>query len=180
MTQRKLTDSERRQVSEARVHITNMYEWKDLADGHQYWHGVASRLLAMVNHGTTDGKPYVDPEPPIPDGYRLAVAGDEGRTDCKIWCLRGWHARDMLQSGKPFCDQSVYIVPADRVPTDDDAKSRPEVMVRDSDGQKWHPTKRILILVRDCERSKYKFATTDTERIEIVCWKYCRHLYPGE
>lgn len=174
MTQRKLTTDELEDVLIARqvLRRTTKFASHTIPVCH-----ALDVLDEMAREATTDGKPYVEPEPPIPDGYRLAVAGDEGRRDVKYLCAEdGWTKRSV--AGCAFVNHEHYIVPIDRVPTDDDAKSRPEVMVRDWDGQKWH--KDILILVRDCDHSKYKFATTDTERAEIVCWKQARHLHPGE
>lgn len=37
--------------------------WYKLPEGHEYWNEVYKKLVAMVEHGTSDGKPWVEPEP---------------------------------------------------------------------------------------------------------------------
>lgn len=133
---------------------------------------VYSRLRDMVREGTTDGKPCVDPEPPIPDGWRLAVAGDEGRQDHRYWDRSAM--RWLSASGVMERDDSGYIVPVDHVPTDEDAQNRPEVMVRDAASCRWVKAKLYGVV----PETSYPF---------LVCewpvsgrYKFCRFPYPGE
>jgi hypothetical protein len=176
MMQRKLTDSEVQLVEDARVAIGSMCEWELTAKGHKFWFDVALQLNDMQENNTTDGKPYVEPEPPIPDGYRRAVQGDEWRTDCSYWSdgKKGWAPRAVYGTG--FCSKDKYIVPVDRTPTDDDARCRRNVMVRDHDAQDW--TKRVLLAV--LKNANHKFVTTGTEQTGTNNWRYCRFPYPGE
>ena len=184
------------------------------------------KLSAMRHHGTTDGKPYVEPEPPIPDGYRRAtggdvakrpdckywsqsqkdwvpaicmaydagtvfivpveppilgghrkaIAGDEGRTDCKIWYSQGWHDRDILQVGKAFDSTAKYIVPVDKTPTDEDAKNRPVVMVRDTPSEPWQRRRLMGVL----SKASYPFVVPSLSDASTQIFRYCRLPYPNE
>lgn len=176
--QRKLTDDELQKVMAARHDIKQMCEWGSTDRGREYWHGVVQQLNAMAFHATTDGQPWVDPEPPIPEGYRLAVAGDEGRSDCKFWnpFESKWQTR--ARPGMSFINGDPYIVPADRTPTDEDAKSRPEVMVRDDHAMEWKKQK--LVFANCCADAVRKFVTVDSDSQRSYEYRYARHLYPGE
>jgi hypothetical protein len=79
MMQRKLTDEELQVVMDARSHVRQVAKFSAHA---AHFHESLRRLDEMASNGTTDGKPYVDPEPPIPDGYRRAVQGDETAKMC--------------------------------------------------------------------------------------------------
>jgi hypothetical protein len=84
---------------------------------------LAEKLLAMLKHNTTDGRPYV--EPPL---------------------------------------------------TDEDARQRPWVMVRDAHDQKWHGP---YVLV--CKTSyKFGFAAAFPDFSELTSWCYCRRATPAE
>lgn len=171
MTQRRLTDEELQVVADARLHIRQIAAF---AFHSVYWQSALSRLNLMATNSTTDGKYYVEPEPPIPDGYRRAVAGDEGRKDCKVWKGGGyvdrWESKH-LTGESPFVEGNHYIVPVDRIPTDEEALKRPVVMVRDHLGCAWH--KDVLLGVRPYD-SHYKFSCIGSN------WHYCRFPYPSE
>jgi hypothetical protein len=171
--QRKLTDEELQVVMDARPKMRRIMTFATEAI-------VITQALSVLDgmaiNATNDGEMFVDPEPPIPDGYRLAVKGDEGRTDCLYWSYskKDWAPRAVYGTG--FCSKDKYIVPVDRVPTDEEAKSRPLVMVRDHDAQDW--TKRVLLAV--LKNANHKFVTTGTEQTGTNNWRYCRFPYPNE
>lgn len=177
--QRKLTEEQKRHAGEALANLVNICQWDLLPEGYDYWAGVCSKLASMIEHSTTDGKPYVEPEPPIPDGFRKAVVGDEARPDCEWWNGKEWVRRWPIRAiaiASSFDSDFIYIVPVDRVPTDDEAKERPVVMVRDSLGEEWR--KRRLVAV--VEGTALRFVSTSEVQTGYAGWKYCRHLYDGE
>jgi hypothetical protein len=67
--QRKLTDTEIAMAKTAQESLGNGFFWESTPDGRDYWHGVSGRLLRMVKHGTSDGKPWVEPEVVIDDKW---------------------------------------------------------------------------------------------------------------
>ncbi len=75
-----------------------------------------THLRNVCEYGTTDGKPWVEPEPPIPKGWRKAEADEWTRTDVMVWSYRAgkWEMR-LIQGSKfdPPGGRSVYIVPID-------------------------------------------------------------------
>jgi hypothetical protein len=75
MTQRKLSDTEKELVETAWDAIGRL-PFDTLPD-------VYGKLDAVRNHGTSDGLPFVEPVPAIPEGYRKAVEGDKKRKDVK-------------------------------------------------------------------------------------------------
>jgi hypothetical protein len=177
MGQERLDSDQVRWVDGALRDICRMCSWADTADGRSYWEGVRTRLIAMRDNKTTDGKPYVDPEPPIPDGYRKAVAGDEGRTDCMFWSRvqPKWCVRDPEKIGERFCQTYRYIVPVDKAPTDEDSKGRPVVMVRDYHDEQWKKATLYGVIQHATHYSFLVASPTASGR-----FKFCRHLYPNE
>ena len=136
---------------------------------------VISLLREVERHRTTDGKPYIEPQPEIGEGYRLATKADAWRKDVEYfsnlkgngWCPRAVH-------GKPLESSYLYRVPIDRIPTDEDAKQRPTVMVSDASGSmcKWHPAT-LLAVLKNCYLGTYESGAFST-------WAYARFPYPGE
>jgi len=136
---------------------------------------VLDHLNAIEAHGTTDGKPWIDPQPEVGDGYRVATEADKDRRDLGFWSRigGGWVARQTIY-GTPLDPDYHYRVPVDRIPTDEDARQRPEMMVRDNDKQDWQARK--LLAVTGCLD---KFITSSSSGVACF-WKQARFPYPGE
>jgi hypothetical protein len=62
MKQIKLTNSERDAIKNAADAISRMFDWGNLLEGIDYWSEVHTRLSDKAKYGTTDGKPWVEPE----------------------------------------------------------------------------------------------------------------------
>jgi hypothetical protein len=172
MVQRKLTREELQHVDRAAWYLRCVMNRCGLiASGDS----VLDHLSAIEAHGTTDGKPYVEPQPEVGDGYRPATEADAWRKDVEYFSNlkgNGWFPRAV--HGKPLESSYHYRVPIDRIPTDEDAKQRPTVMVRDDGDKKWWPVK--LLGVRD----KYSPFVAIYESGALNAWKYARFPYPGE
>jgi hypothetical protein len=100
-------------------------------------------LQGMHKNQTSDGKPWVEPEPAIPDGWRRAEPDEWQRMDVKFCSsLSAFEWRLRPAQGIPF-DKPIhnvrYIVPIDPPLTDHDACVWPRrlVMVRDIDRHPW-------------------------------------------
>lgn len=166
--QRKLTRDELRFASRAAWYLRSVMNHCGLiANGGS----VLDQLCEMEAHGTTDGKPWQEPQPEIGEGYRLATEADKDRQDREMHDVHGrWvPAHVGIHAGS-----YTYRVPKDRIPTDEDAKARPTVMVRDNPKCSWQPA-RLLGVV---PQSMFPFAcdlsgctTSFTES---------RFPYPGE
>jgi hypothetical protein len=39
-----------------------MCKWEKMPEGHDYWDEIHAKLFNLSKHGTTDGKPWVEPE----------------------------------------------------------------------------------------------------------------------
>jgi len=103
MGQRKLTEEELQIVMLSRHLLRKVLEFSK----HVHYIGVAlEQLDAIALHCTTDGKPYVEPQPEIGEGYRRATEADRGRRDLEVWCEGKW------QKTLPgLCDGFTYRVP---------------------------------------------------------------------
>ena len=140
--QTKLTEENAKKLDYAADIISQAFTWGDTDEGHEYWDEVCEHLMMKASNRTSDGKPYVEPEPPIPEGYRKANADEWTRTDVKHWdnFFKEWRPR--MNQGTAF-DPSYcgtrYIIPIDPPLTDKDACVWPRllVMVRDDDKQEW-------------------------------------------
>jgi hypothetical protein len=121
MTQRKLDDEERNGILNAADAIAEMCDWDNLPEGRNYWDSIHTNLSDKAKHGTTDGKPWVEPEL-----------------------------------------------------TDEDAKQRPWVMVRDDEAHGWHGPR---ILAARCSSNYYSFTPSKSA---IVGFRYCRLATPEE
>ena len=169
--QRKLTRGEIAQVEQAKATVATlpheMCNEETVAVMQYFYHA--------LRHSTTDGNPYVEPQPEIGDGYRLATESDVGRRDLEYFSNlkgNGWFARPV--HGKPLESSYHYRVPVDRIPTDEDAKQRPTVMVRDNDKESWQA--RRLLAVTGCLD---KFITSSSSGVACF-WMQARFPYPGE
>jgi hypothetical protein len=176
MTQRKLNPEELERVEQARHNLRGMCGWTTTDRGVDYWRGVDKELSKMLLHGTTDGRPLIEPQPEIGEGYRLATESDKGRRDLEFWSRigGGWLARQATY-GAPLDPDYHYRVPVDRIPTDEDARQRPTVMVRDNDKESWD--KQTLLAVAG---SFDKFVTSPGADISACFWMQARFPYPGE
>jgi len=168
MTQFKLKPDEVAHIEMLRSGLRSMFAWEDTNQGHGYWNQVDNELGAMLEHGTTDGKPYVDPQPEIGGGYRAATKEDEGRKDRQYYYDGQWH-----DASVGTADGTYYRVPVDRIPTDLDARERPLVMVRDKDDAEW--IKRPLLAVTG---TRHPFIVGSGNGHTF--WAQCRFPYPGE
>jgi len=121
MKQIKLTTKERQSAEESAKALLTICEWEKTPEGHDYWDEVHSKLFNTAKHGTTDGKPWVEPEL-----------------------------------------------------TDEDAKQRPWVMVRDDEAHGWHGPR---ILAARCSSNYYSFTPSKSA---IVGFRYCRRATPEE
>lgn len=168
MGQRKLTNYEQQLVYKAWNAIGRLNS--------QLIPEIYSRLSGMRVHGTTDGKPYVEPQPEIPEGYRSAVEGDESRQDAKLWVAGDWGDRPASSASRsqPFDTGVLYIVPVDRIPTDDDAKQRPTVMVRDVVGGPFFKATLLAVV-----EHKFPFVVALPSGA-VDSHRFCRFPYPGE
>jgi len=126
-------------------------------------------LNEIAAHGTTDGKPWIEPRPEIGEGYRLATDDDEDRRDLEAWAASKW-----IKTGPGVCTGVAYRVPIDRIPTDEDARQRPTVMVRDYETAEWKA--RSLLAVTD---RSFPFVAGGSG-YDSAPWRLCRFPYPGE
>jgi hypothetical protein len=118
MTQQKLNDNLIQRLRAAKDAVMNM-NWQLTSEGPAFWEDVYSRIRNKAHHGTTDGKPWVEPEL-----------------------------------------------------TDEDAKQRPWVMVRDAITQDW---KGPLILIGILPSSNYVCRVSS-----VSVWSQCRRATPEE
>jgi hypothetical protein len=102
MMQKKLTEREMSRVVAAKDAL-GLVTWSSMSEGFDYWRSIWETLQAKAKHGTSDGKPWV--EPPL---------------------------------------------------TDEDAKQRPWVMVRDSSSEPWRGPQ-VLVYVQKNEADSMEF-----------------------
>jgi hypothetical protein len=134
---------------------------------------VISLLREVERHRTTDGKPYVEPQPEIGEGYRVATEEDMGRRDRDMCDIHGrWVPAHVGMHASNY----TYRVPIDRIPTDEDAVGRPMVMAKDLDYQKWHPG-RLIEVEKGADQEFYVRLNSDQSSL---WWDQCRFPYPGE
>jgi hypothetical protein len=169
MRQSKLNSDQLGLVGSARFamrQIANIVDYKD------YFGAILSDLSDVMEHGTSDGKPYVEPPPEIGEGYRVATEADKNRRDREYWNPQGllW----LLASVGMHASNYTYRVPIDRIPTDEDAVGRPIVMVCDNTGGGWLP--RTLLHVSKNIAQPFLVISGDG----FTTWKQARFPYPGE
>ena len=59
----KLDEAAIKGCREVKTLLFSAFRWDHTPDGVDYWDGVYERLRRMADHGTSDGRPYVEPEP---------------------------------------------------------------------------------------------------------------------
>jgi hypothetical protein len=171
MAQHKLNQEGLERVRQARHNLRAMCGWTITYRGEAYWRDVDKELGKMLAHGTTDGTPYVEPQPEIPEGYRPATEEDKRlRKDLEVWNGKRW-----INCSKLIKDQETCCVPVDRIPTDEDALQRPAVMVRDNDYEQWRPKQKLIGVMPS---TRYKFVTYDDVGAHVFA--HARFPYPGE
>lgn len=144
--QRKLTEGEIEKLKQARSNINDVLV-PTYDDQGRYWSEVLLSLGDKIKHGTSDGKPYVEPEPPIPEGYRKANGDEYKRKDVQCWYVYSKKWRPRMDQGTEFDPPQFstrYIVPIDPPLADEDARERPWVMCRNHTGGFWVGPSRLL------------------------------------
>jgi hypothetical protein len=66
-------------VRDAIKNLTYAFDWKDTADGPQFWQSVVNRLIDLRMHETSDGKPLKAQEPQMTDEWLLKFIANHGR-----------------------------------------------------------------------------------------------------
>ncbi len=184
MTQKKLTKENAKSLHEAADIIQDCFDWSDTDEGAHFWFRVVELLRNKASNGTSDGMPWVDPEPPIPEGWRRADHPDDYmRDDVKFFSKlhREWKDRSKCSPGLRFFSEYTYIVPVDPPLTDQDACVWPRllVMVRNRDTEKFHGPYRLgmvnqggwkyTVFIKDDERYSFFQARRATpEEIEAA------------
>jgi hypothetical protein len=120
MTQRKYTPEELVKIKDAIDAIDTMPPWCEMSEGRTFWSDVLKKLHDKAKHGTTDGKPWVEPEL-----------------------------------------------------TDEDAKQRPWVMVRDDEAHGWYGPRKLIAVDK-------KFFAVKPNANAATGWDYCRLATPEE
>jgi len=111
MEQRKLDSFEKHWITSAATSIRALM----IGCGCAYrWDEQFADLLAVADNGTTDGKPWIEPQPEIGDGYRPATAEDRMRSDRSQWsaACRTWVAACIGS----YATTSIYRVPVEPQP----------------------------------------------------------------
>ena len=179
--QTKLTEQHIGNLKQAQNGIFNGFVYSDTDEGFGYWQEVIDKLDDKIKHGTSDGKPWVEPELPIPVGYRKAEADEWRRNDVKYWDGYYLDWRTRLLQGTAF-DAAVrkthYIVPIDPPLTDRDACVWPRilVMVRDHESKPWLGPYRYK--GKD-DGSAFPFIADSGLDVDRV-WKQARRATPEE
>ena len=169
MMQRKLTQDELQNVEKAAWHLRRV---SSLGSYPTFAAVVLDGLDELATHGTNDGKPWVEPQPEIGDGYRVATVADLPRPDIEYFSnLRdsGWFVRAAPTAA--LQSSYHYRVPIDRIPTDEDARERPTVMVASHPEGEWHSRRLLGVTAMG-----FLVASGDG----FTSWKHCRFPYPGE
>jgi hypothetical protein len=123
MTQRKLSDNDRKDIQRAANAVLQMCDWSLFPEGREYWDKIYESLSERALRGTTDGKPWIEPEL-----------------------------------------------------TDEDAKQRPWVMVRQQLQREWTGP-HILVCVT---KERYSFTAATPDLSETNTWQECRRATPEE
>jgi len=170
MGQRRLTGFESDKIAILLNDLDKAAELIGCNDARQYFPDAVDMLSNMRIHGTTDGKPYVEPKPEIGKGYRVATEEDISRRDRDMW---GIHGRWVPAHVGMHASNYTYRVPVDHIPTDEDAVGRPTVMVRDDADETWKARTIVAVLAE-------WFYAISLGGTHIQTWKQARLPYPGE
>lgn len=180
--QRKLTTEQIGKLKQARNGICSVRSiWEDTDEGRRDWQAVVDLIDAKIHNGTSDGKPYVDPEPPMPEGWRRAEADEWTRTDTQYWDIyrKDWRPRSSQGTAfDPVVMKTRYIVPIDPPLTDQDAKARPLVMVRDAVHNDWVREPKILVSAPPAS-ARY-VVVDDVNDKTATSWEHARRATPAE
>jgi hypothetical protein len=90
MTQQKLSDNDRKDIQRAANAMLAMCDWSLLPEGREYWDKIYESLSDRARYGTTDGKPWVEPELTDEDAKQ-----------------RPWV---MARTGEAFCWQGPFVL----------------------------------------------------------------------
>ena len=112
--QKKLVEREMSCIVSAKDAL-GLVTWSSMSEGYEYWRPIYEALQAKAKHGTSDGKPWVEPEL-----------------------------------------------------TDEDAKERPWVMVRDNKAQTWCGPKVLVYVDKNATDFPQYLDTTG------LWWRLCR------
>ena len=172
MGQRKLTGFEVDKITILLNDLDKAAELIGCNDARQYFPDAVDMLASMKTNRTTDGKPYVEPQPEIGDGYRQATTHeDRARIDREMCDV---HGKWVPAPVGIYVGNYIYRVPVDRVPTDEEAKQRPMVMVRDAHNQPWKRAKLYGVALG----TAYPFLCEKDSHTTVML--FCRFPYPGE
>jgi hypothetical protein len=123
MTQHRLTSNHVEKINKLASDLMCAFDWASSPEGAGFWGDIQRKLWNRAKHGTTDGKPWVEPEL-----------------------------------------------------TDEDAKQRPWVMVRQQLQREWTGPCILVCVTKD--RYSYTAATPDLS--ETNTWQECRRATPEE
>ena len=105
---RDLTREQIDYLAKAAMWIQNGFVWADTEEGHEYWSDVTNKLNNKVRYGTSDGKPYVEPE-------RWRVPNDEdakSRPKCRVRDIKEeeWEEATLLYVSKLGDESHRFLV----------------------------------------------------------------------
>lgn len=176
----KLTQWQIEKLKQAKEGIRAGLAWNSSDEGDEYWSEAVRKIDLKIEYGTSDGKPYVEPEPPIPEGYRKANADEWRRRDVKYWdlCHKDWRPR--LSQGIAFDPpvmQTRYIVPIDPPLTDEDACVWPRLLVMVRDTSRWEGPFELQGVSKS---GVYRYATNDPRTGICETYRQARRATPEE
>ncbi len=180
--QTKLTTEQIGKLKQARNGIAGGIPWLAIDEAKDFWQHALNGLDAKIKHGTSDGKPWIDAEPPIPEGWRRAEPDEWQRRDVKYWDLYEKDWRPRLSQGTEFDPPKFntrYIVPIDPPLTDEDACVWPRllVMVRDCESKPWEGP---LELQGVSKNGNFRYPTNDPKNGICECYRFARRATPAE
>jgi hypothetical protein len=169
----RLTRSQVVSTRKAAKHFRKVFQNIPTPQGVKHWEHIYNHLIAMADHGTSDGEPFGDSEQLEPrSGLSPEAAAAARKTASEI---KAEADRYEMHRAKVWKELSVLlltpggseaIADQDRVPTDEDAKTRPLCMYRDSEKNRWDGPW-ALIHVND----RYAAPFRDEQG---TVWFYCR------
>lgn len=162
--QERLDDIQVKSIRQVIASLCSAFVWKGSVEGDAYWRGFYEKLRAMAEHGTNDGKPWVDPkESPkpidLPDSVlRLVAIGVEAERYASSGVGFGGNAlmslngreKDTIESGRACVAKLIAEAsnkPADTNPAvDESAVDEPVI-----------PTGYRMARPEECVRNDVKF-----------------------
>jgi len=85
MMQKKLTLESIYAVKSLNQSLWTAFVWRETPQGQKYWQEVYEKIRLIGEHGTTDGKPWVEPEPPKPEPRIPTDEDAERRPRVRAW-----------------------------------------------------------------------------------------------